>query len=192
MVSLLLRLLRRGAMRKMDPLQVAMTGVRMGEKVLQIGCDDRALLSGIAAKVGLSGAAALAAFDDDTAARGRAVGASVGALIDVHAVLPGAAIPVDSDLFDMVVVDDTAGAFAGLADTARTGTLREAFRAVRGGGRVEVVEGLGGGLLRREVARPAGYDAARALETAGFKPVRLLAEKDGFRFVEGLKAARPQ
>jgi hypothetical protein len=27
----------------------------------------------------------------------------------------------------------------------------------------------------------------RELETAGFKPVRELAERDGFRFVEGLR-----
>ena len=37
----------------MDPLHVSMTGVRMGERFLQIGCHDRALLSGLAAKVGL-------------------------------------------------------------------------------------------------------------------------------------------
>ena len=30
----------------MDPLQVSMTGVRMGERFLQIGCHDRALLAG--------------------------------------------------------------------------------------------------------------------------------------------------
>ena len=42
----------------MDPLHVSMTGVRMGERFLQIGCNDRALLAGLAAKVGLSGTAA--------------------------------------------------------------------------------------------------------------------------------------
>ena len=39
------------------------------------------------------------------------------------------------------------------------------------------------------VARPPGYDLLRDLAASGFKPSRLLAEKDGFRFLEGL---RPQ
>ena len=42
---------KRGAA-SMDPLQVSMTGVRMGERFLQIGCHDKALLAGLAAKVG--------------------------------------------------------------------------------------------------------------------------------------------
>ena len=54
MMFLLRMLMRRGRGPAMDPLQVSMTGVRMGERFLQIGCHDRALLSGLAAKVGLS------------------------------------------------------------------------------------------------------------------------------------------
>ena len=47
-----------------------------------------------------------------------------------------------------------------------------------------------GGLL--PPLRPnTGHDSAdatlAALETAGFSPVRLLSERDGYRFVEGLK-----
>ena len=57
--------------------------------------------------------------------------------------------------------------------------LRDARRAVRNGGRIEVVE--------RVEARAPGYDALRDLTAAGFKPVRVLAEKDGLRFLEGLK-----
>ena len=34
-----------------------------------------------------------------------------------------------------------------------------------------------------------GGGTIAAMEEAGFKPVRLLAERDGFRFVEGLKAS---
>ena len=41
--------------------------------------------------------------------------------------------------------------------------------------------------MRGAVTRPAGYDMLRDLVTAGFKPSRLLAEKDGFRFLEGLR-----
>ena len=176
----LLRMLTRARNRAMDPLQVSMTGVRMGERFVQIGCHDRALLAGLAAKVGLSGTAAVAAFDDAEAKRAGGVGAKIGALIDTHRI-EGRALPFDSDQFDMVVVDDTNGRFAAIADDVRLDYLREAKRVVREGGRIEIVEGT--------TARPHMYDALRDLTTAGFKPARLLAERDGFRFLEGL---RPQ
>ena len=176
----LLRMLTRSRTRSMDPLQVSMTGVRMGERFLQIGCHDRALLSGLAAKVGLSGTAAVAAFSDEEARRAGGVGAKIGALIETHRI-EGGPLPFDSDQFDMVVVDDTNGHFASIAGEARLEYLREARRAVRHGGRMEVIEAAG-------PARPAGYDVMRDLAAAGFKPVRELAERDGFRFVEGLRA----
>ena len=178
---LLFKMLRRGGGRTMDPLQVSMTGVRMGERFLQIGCDDRALLSGLAAKVGLSGTAAVATLDAESARRAAAVGVKVGALIDVRPIA-GQELPFDSEQFDMIVVDDTRGAFAGLAGEPRTSYLREVRRIVRAGGRIEVVEGIGG-----SITRAAGYDIVGDLEAAGFKPVRALAERDGYRFVEGLK-----
>ena len=43
-------------------------------------------------------------------------------------------------------------------------------------------------MVEGAAARAPGYDALRDLTTAGFKPVRLLAEKDGLRFLEGLRA----
>ncbi len=137
----LLRMLLRSRTRAMDPLQVSMTGVRMGERFLQIGCHDRALLSGLAAKVGLSGTAAVAAFDDAEAKRAGGVGAKVGALIETHKI-EGRALPFDSDQFDMVVVDDTNGRFAAIADDVRADYLREAKRTVRRGGRIEIIEGI--------------------------------------------------
>jgi SAM-dependent methyltransferase len=180
MMFLLRMLMRRGRGAAMDPLQVSMTGVRMGERFMQIGCHDRALLSGLAAKVGLSGTAALAAFDDEQARRASGVGAKIGALIETHRI-EGLALPFDSDQFDMVVVDDTNGAFGKIDESTRVAYLRDALRTLRHGGRIEVVEG--------GAARAAGYDALRDLTTAGFKPVRVLAERDGFRFLEGLRAS---
>jgi hypothetical protein len=174
----LLRMLTRKRAREMDPLQVSMTGVRMGERFVQIGCQDRALLSGLAAKVGLSGTAAVAAFDDDEVTRAAAVGRKVGALIDTQKIA-GSTLPFDGDQFDMVVVDDTNGRFSALPADTRAALLRDAHRVVREGGRVELVEGAG--------TRPADYDALRDLSAAGFKPARLLAERDRFRFLEGLR-----
>jgi len=188
MIGILLRLLKGGRTRAMDPLQVSMTGVRMGERFLQVDCHDRALLSGLAAKAGLSGAAAVATTNAASAKRAAAVGAKVGALIDVRPI-DGRRLPFDADQFDMVVIDDTNGSFAAIDAAARLDYLRDALRLVRTGGRIEVVEGLGGGgLFRGAVSRPPGYDMLRDLAAAGFKPSRLLAEKDGFRFLEGLRA----
>ena len=53
----------------MEPLPVTMSAVRMGERVLQIGVDDPTIASAIAAKVGLSGNAAIAVTDERDAAR---------------------------------------------------------------------------------------------------------------------------
>ena len=59
---------------------------------------------------------------------------------------------------------------------------------LRTGGRIEVVEGLGGGgVFGGAVTRPAGYDTLQELGTGGFTPSRVLAEKAHFRFLEGLK-----
>jgi hypothetical protein len=174
MLSLLLKLLR-PRRRSMDPLQVSMTGVRMGERVLQIGCDDRALLGGLAAKVGLSGAAAAVVFTDGAARLARRVGAKVGALIDVQQTSPSS-ITVEPGAYDLVVVDDTAGAFANLDDGQRRRCLASAMAAARVGGRVEVIE---------RAAHASRTEAE--LSQAGFKPVRVLAQTDRWRFVEGLK-----
>jgi SAM-dependent methyltransferase len=187
MIGQFLRTMRRH--RQMDPLHVTMTGVRMGERFVQIGCDDAQLLGGLAAKVGLSGGCAVVAFDQDSAARARAVGVKVGALIDIRIVEPGA-FGIDSSSVDMVVVDDTRGTFARMRDADRAACLAEARRVVREGGRVELVERVAlTGLLGGHVTRPDGYSAESSLAAAGFKPVRMLAEKEGVRFVEGLRGA---
>jgi ubiquinone/menaquinone biosynthesis C-methylase UbiE len=177
-------------MRAMDPLQVAMTGVRMGEKYLQVYCHDATLTRGLATKTGLSGAAALAAADDRQAARARKAADQAGVLIEIAIGSP-ATLAWPDQTFDMVVIDNTAGDLSNGSAEARQATLREARRVLRPGGRAEVIERLpGGGLFGApppppEYARSGG--AAAALEAGGFKPVRILAERDGFRFVEGLK-----
>jgi hypothetical protein len=181
MMFLLRMLMRRGRGPAMDPLQVSMTGVRMGERFLLIGCHDRALLSGLAAKVGLSGTSAVAAFDDDQAKRAGGVGAKIGALIETHKIA-GLTLPFDSNQFDMVVIDDTNGAFGKIDEASRVAYLRDARRVVRQGGRIELIEGMA-------ATRAAGYDSLRDLSAAEFKPVRMLAEKDGFRFLEGLRTS---
>ena len=177
-------------MRAMDPLQVAMTGVRMGEKYLQIFCSDQTLTRGLASKAGLSGMAALAAPDATHAARAEAAGNKAGALIDVK-IAPIGELDWPDATFDMVVIDNTSGAFSERSTHERSALLAAAQRVLRQGGRIEIIERIAGGFLGGTPVVPAAYTtdggAEGLLRTAGFKPVRTLAEKDGFRFVEGLK-----
>ena len=177
-------------MRPMDPLQVAMTGVRMGEKYLQVFCSDTTLTRGLAMKTGLSGVAALAAPDEQQAARARAAAGKAGVLIDVK-VTSLTAFDWPDGTFDMVVVDNTGGALSDRPQDDRVAVLGAIHRVLRQGGRVEIIERLAGGLFGGAPAVSADYTesggAEGGLQAAGFKPVRTLAEKDGFRFVEGLK-----
>ena len=174
----------------MDPLQVAMTGVRMGERYLQVFCSDQSLTRGLAAKTGLSGVAALAAPDETHATRARNAAAKEGVLIDVKIAASGE-LDWPDEVFDMVVVDNTGDSFSTLAADARGGLLRSVRRVLRNGGRIELIERIGGGLFGGASTPPEAYaqigGAEGAFKAAGFKPVRTLAEKDGFRFVEGLK-----
>lgn len=160
----------------MDPLQVAMTGVRMGERYLQVFCSDAALTQGLAGKTGLSGVAAAAAPDDAHARLARKAGEKAGALIDIK-ITPPTTLAWDNGAFDMVVIDNTGGAFSALVEADRTACLEEVRRVLRAGGRVEFIE---------RIAATTGVDTL--LGAAGFRPVRTLAERDGFRFVEGLHA----
>jgi SAM-dependent methyltransferase len=171
---------------QIDPLQVSMTGVRMGERFVLVGCDDPVLLAGLGAKVGLSGGAAVVAFDEHQAVRARSAASREGVLLDMKIAADGAVGFPDAS-FDMAVVDDTGGGFASRDAGVRGHVLAELRRVLRPGGRIEVVEGLGSsGMFARPTARPGGYDSVQELDAAGFRPVRVLAELPNFRFVEGL------
>jgi len=153
-----------------------MSGVRMGERALQIGIDDPSLAGAIASKVGLSGQAAIVVRDDAAAQAARNAAAKAGALVDVH-VARLETIPFAESAFDLVVLHSTKGWLASLDDSQRNAVVREALRVLRGGGRLVVIESTRGG-------PGAGVDA---LARGGFRAVRVLAEREGYRFTEGLK-----
>jgi ubiquinone/menaquinone biosynthesis C-methylase UbiE len=179
-------------LRKNDPhaLAVAMTTVKMGDQLAQIGCADGGRLGAIAAKVGISGRAVAVAPDDATAERARKGAADAGALVDVH-VAPPTCLPLEDNAFDLAVVDDTRGLLATLRPEDRVGAVRELLRILRMRGRVIVIGavprgGLGAVFTRVQSGPP--FDPTPSLEADGFKFVRVLAEREGLRFVEGLKA----
>jgi SAM-dependent methyltransferase len=177
-----------------EPLAIKMSGIRLGERLLQIGLDDPKLMAAMAVKIGLSGTTAAAVANDDDDARARAAAQDAGALVDVR-VAPLQSLPFDSDAFDVVVLHGVGGLLRGLrARGGADAVLRDARRVLRHGGRIITIEGgpksgLAGVLSPYKP--DAEYDAAGGalglLQAAGFRPVRVLAQRDGFTFTEGLK-----
>ncbi|MGH9329289.1 MAG: methyltransferase domain-containing protein [Vicinamibacterales bacterium] len=177
----------------LELLPVAMSGVRMGERALQIGIDDASLAGAIAAKVGLSGSAAMIVADEGIAVKARSAASKAGALVDVQ-IASLQSLPFESDSFDAIVVHAMSGLLSSMDQTARVAMLREGYRVLRTGGRIVVIEtGARSGLAA--LLRPQGGDeayasgggAVAALTTAGFRSPRVLAEREGYRFTEGLK-----
>jgi len=174
----------------------AMTGVRMGDRLLHVGCANGVRLGAVAAKVGLSGRAVAVVPDAEAAARARTGAENAGVLVDVQ-VAPTTKLPVDGGDFDVVVVDDTGGLFGAMRAEDRVASVRELHRALRSGGRVVVVGTAPRGGLRaaftRAMSSPGGPafvssgEAVKSLQADGFPTARLLAERDGLAFVEGIK-----
>jgi ubiquinone/menaquinone biosynthesis C-methylase UbiE len=177
-----------------EPVTITMSGVRMGERLLQIGVDDAAVASAIAAKVGLSGSAAAVVADAEADARVRQGAADAGALIDVHTA-PLGSLPFADAAFDVVVVHTVGGLLQSMTADARAAALRECRRVLRQGGRIVTIEagtrsGVGS-LLRSKPAVKSEHNGTggtvAALEGAGFRPVRVVGDLEGFLFTEGLK-----
>jgi ubiquinone/menaquinone biosynthesis C-methylase UbiE len=180
-----------------DPLAVAMCGVRLGERVLQIGVDDARLVGLIAAKTGLSGSAACVVADQQQASKAKSGADQAGVLVDI-AVVPAGTLPHPDAGFDVTVIHSVSGLLASLEAAARGTLLSESARVLRPGGRIIVIEpGTRTGLssvLHPVPAAQAPYDAAGGtladLRAAGFSPVRELADQEGLRFAEGLRAGQ--
>ena len=180
-----------------DPLAVAMSGVRLGERVLQVGVDDARLLGLIAAKTGLSGSAACVVADEQQASKAKGGADHAGVLVDIAVVAAGP-FPHPDASFDVTVIHSATGLLATMDPQARRTLLDESARVLRAGGRVIVIEpGMRTGLssmFRPVPSAQAPYDAGGGamsdLRTAGFFPVRELGDREGLRFSEGLKAEK--
>lgn len=173
----------------LEPLAVSMPGVRLGDRLLVVGCTDPGLAAALAVKAGLTGRAC--AVDEDPARLARAAQAmeQAGALVETTAA-PYTALPYENGSFDVAVVRDV---LPGASD--RRAVLAEVLRVLRPGGRCVVIDTVsrGGfaGLFGGSAIDPsyvAAGGAPAALTAAGFAAVRALAERDRLAFAEGVRA----
>ena len=174
-----------------EPLDVAMSGVKLGDRLLVLGCGDPTLVAQLALKTGLTGRAC--ALDEDAARTARAarVVEREGALVEMLT-SPWTQLPLESEGFDVVVIRD---ALPRIELHHRAALVGEVLRVLRPGGRCVVIEGGGrGGLGALFQGRTANAEyassggASRALSAGGFRAVRELAHRGGLTFVEGVKA----
>ena len=177
---------------QLDPLAVTMAGVKLGDRLLVLGGSDAPLAAALAAKSGLTGRACIL---DESETASRSAAAAIereGSLVESFSGRWGM-LPFDPQSFDVVVIRSV---LERLDAESRVRALREAHRVLRPGGRTVVVEdtGRGGaaaflGGARRDAAYERSGGAAHALEVAGFRGVRTLAQREGQLFVEGIKSA---
>jgi ubiquinone/menaquinone biosynthesis C-methylase UbiE len=178
---------RRGA----DPylLVVGMTGVKMGDRVVQIGCAHGGRMAAVASKVGFSGQASAVVPDEESAARARKAASQAGVLVEVE-VAPPMRLPVSDATADLAIVDDTRGIVSTMTPEDRVAALRETFRVLRPGGRTIVIgaaaRGGLGAFFTRARSGPS-FDVPAALQAEGYRSVRRLAEREGLVFTEGIK-----
>ena len=174
-----------------DPLAVTMSGVRLGEKALQIGEGDINVMALIAARTGLTGSAVIVVLNEHSAARVRRAIDEAGTLAEVG-VLDQGGRPGDA-AFDVIVVHDVQQTIASSEAAVRSGWLQLCYRTLRGGGRIVTIEpgspvGLRGWFRGVKDAGAPGASEP-ALTSAGFTGVRVLGDREGLRFVEGFKKA---
>jgi ubiquinone/menaquinone biosynthesis C-methylase UbiE len=170
-----------------------MVGVKLGDRLLQVGCGDGGLLAALGAKVGLTGRACGVEPDAEEAVRARAKAEREGVLVEVT-VAPYGMLPYDDGSFDIVAARDV---LAMLRPYERVRCLQDAYRVLRPGGRIVVIEpaerGGIGKLLTQRSADPSYVNAGRAagaLRAEGFQPVRVIAEREGLSFTEGTRPNR--
>ncbi len=172
----------------LDPLSVSMTGVKLGDRVLVVGCGDPRLIAALAAKSGMSGRTCAVDESPDVATEAGRIALKEGVLVETSAAIPHA-LEFDPESFDLVVLRDV-----GTRDRqSRALVVKEAWRLLRPGGRCMAIDTLARGGVAAMLGRPAptnsdsDTEAVDVFKAQGFVAVRTLAEREGLRFVEAVK-----
>lgn len=177
---------------QLDPLAVAMCGVKLGDRLLVLGAADTPLIASLAGKAGLTGRACVLDASAEAIKSAAPAIEREGALVETNTA-PWTMLPYDSQAFDVVVIRNVLPA---LDPEGRLRCVQEVHRVLRPGGRAVAVDdsersGLSGLFAGNQVDsqyRKSG-GATHAMEAAGFRGVRTLAEREGQAFVEGVKPA---
>jgi ubiquinone/menaquinone biosynthesis C-methylase UbiE len=171
----------------LDPLSVSMTGAKLGDRFLCVGCSDPQMIAALATKSGLTGRACAIDSDADRVQQAERIALAEGALIEAS-VAPLDGVPFDSESFDLVVLRELAN---GRPVHEQAAIAREAHRVLRPGGRSMIIDSMprAGMFASKSTAEasPEAVALAELLKAQGFVAVRVLAERDGLRFVEGVK-----
>jgi SAM-dependent methyltransferase len=175
-----------------EPLAVAMSSVRLGERVVQIGVNDARVVRAIGEKVGLTGLSTIVVPNESAAARVRSALGEGLTVADIR-IVPLDHLPFDQAVYDAVIVHNAEGLMTALEPAVRDRTVQEWLRVLRPGGRVIVLDpGSPTGLRALLGARGShgSHDTLHTLQASGFTAVRVLGDRQGYRFIEGLKSSR--
>jgi ubiquinone/menaquinone biosynthesis C-methylase UbiE len=169
-----------------EPLIVAMTGVRSGDRLLILGAGAPKAVARLALKPGLNGRTCIVDDDAQRVERAAALAESEGALVE-HQTSSVTAVQYDAESFDVVVVNHL---LSRMDPGSRPQCLAEAARVVRGGGRCVVIQagrrtGIAG--LLSGGSAMAATEVEAVLTSTGFRAVHTLAEREGLLFVEGAR-----
>jgi len=167
-----------------ESLAVSMAGIKLGDRLLVVGCGDPVLLARLAVKTGLTGRAHAVDAEQQTVAHAAAIALREGALVETS-VSPLGTLPLDTGSFDVAVVRDVLGR---VPPEMRPVALAEIRRVLRPGGRCLVIDSAPHGLSALVGSR-TGYAPVAALDAAGFRASRVLAERDALMFAEGVNPA---
>src|SRR4051812_41256666 len=168
-------------------LEIAITGVKLGDRLLQVGCVDAPLVAALGGKVGISGRACIVVSDANEAERATRAAERAGVLLEVER-SPLSSFPFADHEFDVAVVHNQDGLIASITPEQRVAVLQQVRRTLNPRGRIVIIErapraGLGA-LLDRNAVRPNPHylstgGALTGLPGEGGKAVRDLAERDG-------------
>lgn len=158
-------------------LPVAMTGVRLGDRVALAGCSEPGLLPALGARAGLTGRAV--GFDPDRSALAAAARAAekAGVLVEALDTPSWPSLPLEAGSLDLFVVREPDA-----NDTLLHAVRAEAARVLRPGGRIVVISPV-----REASAAERADRTLELLQDAGFRGGRVLAERQKLRFLEAMK-----